>query len=524
MPRYAYVSLFGINSLDELKFAIFENVITLSNGVKKADLETLDAFINSKVGSWRKLTRIAQSLPIVKSVMGGDATSLVSFMTIRDQIVCIDDLERRGQKLDVSDVLGLISYLREQRNCKLALILNDEQLQDEARKSFERNLEKVVDVSLVYKPTPAESVKIGLPVSDETSKLVGEKCIALGIANIRVIKRIKRLVDEVEPLLKEFDDDVFKITVAALVLFSWSHDQPDEAPSIEYLLGKTEDKFGLGRETEVSGKEAAWNALLEAYGYLWTDDLDVELIESVRNGFYEPEKLKQRAKELHDRVIATKADDSFDKAWRAYHDSFANNEAEVLDTMYASFMKHYKYITPANLNGTVRLFKDLGRSDQAAEMLKFYVHNRLEDHAFFDLDESAFGSHIDDPDVRAAFKEKSAKVEEKRDFAAMLMQLKDGWSDEILQQLSTAPIEEYAKVFRSHEGADLRRILSGTFQFDNISNATDRMLEIANRARAALKVIGTESAINARRVRRFGVVIDGKAPAPGTVARAGDGH
>src|SRR6266481_5973212 len=40
LPRYSYVSLFGVNSLDELKFSIFENVITLSAGVRKADLVT----------------------------------------------------------------------------------------------------------------------------------------------------------------------------------------------------------------------------------------------------------------------------------------------------------------------------------------------------------------------------------------------------------------------------------------------------------------------------------------------------
>jgi len=102
LPRYSYVSLFGVNSLDELKFAIFENVITLSEGIKKANLETLDAFI-SKLRSWRKLTKIAQSIPLVRSWVGADVTSLVSFMTIRDQVICIDDLERRGQKLDVGD-------------------------------------------------------------------------------------------------------------------------------------------------------------------------------------------------------------------------------------------------------------------------------------------------------------------------------------------------------------------------------------------------------------------------------------
>lgn len=86
VTRYSYVSLFGINSLDELKFSIFENIVTLGDGVPKADLHTLDAFINSKLGSWRGLTRIAQTLPVVRSVLGGDATSFVSFMTIQDQI------------------------------------------------------------------------------------------------------------------------------------------------------------------------------------------------------------------------------------------------------------------------------------------------------------------------------------------------------------------------------------------------------------------------------------------------------
>ena len=236
LPRYSYVSLFGVNSLDELKFAIFENVITLSNGgVVKADVNTLDAFVSSKVGSWRKLAKLAQSVPVVRNLIGGDATSLVSFMTIRDQIVCIDDLERRGQKLDVGDVLGLISYLREQRACKVVFILNDEKLDDNAKKAFGTNLEKVVDVSLVYQPSATKSAKIAISETDDISKLITEKCIALGITNIRVIRRIVRSVRAIEPMLGEFDPEVFKTVIASIALFCWSHDQPEEAPPMEFL-------------------------------------------------------------------------------------------------------------------------------------------------------------------------------------------------------------------------------------------------------------------------------------------------
>jgi hypothetical protein len=191
LPRYSYVSLFGVKSLDELKFAIFENVITLNEGVRKADLETLDVFV-SKFGSWRKLTKIAQSIPVVRSLVGADATPLVAFMTIRDQIICIDDLERRGKDLEVSDVLGLISYLREQRNCKVALILNDEQLEGEAKGTFEEQLEKVADVSLVYQPLPRDSANIVITATDDTSRHVSDRCITLGITNIRVIKHVQQ--------------------------------------------------------------------------------------------------------------------------------------------------------------------------------------------------------------------------------------------------------------------------------------------------------------------------------------------
>lgn len=507
LPRYSYVSLFGVNSLDELKFAIFENVITLSEGVKKADLETLDAYI-SKVGSWRKFTRIAQSIPVVKNLVGADVTALVSFMTIRDQVICIDDLERRGQKLDVSDVLGLISYLREQRNCKVALILNDEQLEDEARRTFQKNLEKVADVSLVYEPTSEDSVRIAITGTDDTSRHVAERCTALGITNIRVIKRIVRFVEAIKPLVANFDQEVFRAAAGSIVLFSWSHDQPEEAPSLTFLKDKTQDKFGLKKRDEMPATEAAWNTLLEAYGYVWTDDLDLILMEGVCDGYFDPVRIQKAAQAVHERVLAAKADGSFEEAWRRYHDSFADNQDEVLNGLYASFMKNFNYITPVNLNGTVSLFKELGRPEQAKEMLDHYMENRNEDREFFDLAENPFGGNVNDPDVRAAFNEKATQVEEKRDIPGIMLSIKDGWDTDRLEALETAPIEEYRKAFKSHSGPELRRMLANVFQFDRIVNASDTMKEISRRAREALKLIGAESPINARRVSRFGVKVE----------------
>jgi hypothetical protein len=506
LPRYSYVSLFGVNSLDELKFSIFENVITLDRGVRKADLETLDEFVSSKF-SWRKWARLAQSVPIVRNAIGGDATSLVSFMTIRDQIVCIDDLERRGQNLQVNDVLGLISYLREQRDCKIVLILNDGMLEQEARRSFETNLEKVMDVSLAYEPSPKDSVKVGIPETDEVSNMIAEKCVALGIINIRVIKRIKCFVRAIQPLLEQFDKRVFEAALASIALFCWSHDQPEEAPSMNFLLSKTEDKFASRKKDEISPQEAAWKALLEAYGYTWTDKLDLELIRGIQAGYFNPEEIKRQAEAVHETIIASKADGSFEQAWRRYYDSFENDQDKVLDGLFEAFMRNVKYITPGNLSGTIALFRELGRDQQAREMLEHYMRSRQEQRAFYDLDNDPFGQ-ISDPDVRAAFKQRFEALEERRDIKDMLLSLKDNWSPELISQLATLPAEDYYKIFKATSGDDLRRILSGIFQFDRIGNASDEMKEIPKRARLALQAIGRESPINKRRVGRFGVKVD----------------
>jgi len=115
------------------------------------------------------------------------------------------------------------------------------------------------------------------------------------------------------------------------------------------------------------------------------------LMDGVCDGYFSPEKLQTGAKALNEKVLATKADGSFESAWSLYHDSFADDGAEVLDGIYASFMKNYKYVTPTNLNGTITLFKELERPEEAKQMLDYYMANRKEDRAFYDLDESPFG-------------------------------------------------------------------------------------------------------------------------------------
>lgn len=129
--NYGYVSLFGLNSLDELRHAIYENTVPASNAGAAATWDTLaSVWANAKTGvrKVRKAMGVASGMATFAGVnfgAVGDFIARSSFLLVRDQIMCLDDLERAGEGLAAKDVLGLISFLKEERNSSVALLLND---------------------------------------------------------------------------------------------------------------------------------------------------------------------------------------------------------------------------------------------------------------------------------------------------------------------------------------------------------------------------------------------------------------
>jgi hypothetical protein len=163
------------------------------------------------------------------------------------------------------------------------------------------------------------------------------------------------------------------------------------------------------------------------------------------------------------------------------------------------------------LNGppAVSLLKEFGRGREAAKLISSYVaqRNARED---FDLRRYPFGDEVKDPDVIKAFTEKLLAFPNERTPTAILdsMARMNGWSPEDITTLSTLTADEYYKIFKESAGHDLAQRVSTCLQFDGIGNASTEMRKISEVAREALKRIGQESPINAKRVRRYGIVTE----------------
>lgn len=510
LKRYSYVSLFGANSLDELKYSIFENSVKSSDIGVDLTLEALASNISAAGERFvRKTLRVLQNTPIASNYLAG--LGPMWFSSVTETVICIDDVERRGDNLSFREILGLVSALKEQKKCKVALILNDDAVEKD-KAEFRKYYEKVIDTSLKFAPSAVECAQIAVPGDTQTEKILREDCVALGISNIRLIKRIERSVRQIEPMLSAFDAAVLKQAVHSLALLGWAIYAPDIAPSLEYIQRRSSgaDLIRLDKNKPVPKEEAAWYALLNSYGFAGIDEFDLVLLDGVRDGFFDPSLVQKYGSKLNDEIKATTLGTSFFDAWGMFHNSFEDNQNEVLDAILQSALNGALRINLINLSGTVSLFKELGRPQQAAEMLKHYITTHENDRELFNLQNYPFSSDVKDPDVIRAFNDKFATFKSDRDPKTILLSMANtnGWGPDDITFLSALPIEGYYQIFKGSKGSELRSIINVCLQFDRIGNATQDMTEISKRAKDALRRIGKESAINARRVASYGVLIN----------------
>jgi hypothetical protein len=217
-----YVSLFGKESIQEIKQEISlkfyykknEAVSKILEKNKKFNLTGIFSFFTKRFAD----NKIAEfSLIILDSLYTNK---------YKDAIICFDDFERISDKINLKDVLGLISEYKEQQNCHIVMILNRSKMTapaKETQKEDEENLEdkglkndsqikedktelekilseykdKIMDYEFYYNPTPQESFSI---ISSELEEFYQDAALRYfekhTINNIRVMRRAINVLND----------------------------------------------------------------------------------------------------------------------------------------------------------------------------------------------------------------------------------------------------------------------------------------------------------------------------------------
>jgi hypothetical protein len=501
ITRYSYVSLFGLNSLDDMKAALFENMEWLDQDAANF-AQRGKAGAKALAARAKKLSDLAGSLPWVGQAFT-KARSLY-FSLIQNQIVCIDDLERRSKNLDIRDVLGLISFLREQRGCKIALILNAEKLDN--KEEFDTLLEKVIEEKVVLAPTPIESAEIALEGKiDPLTPKLKMNCAALGVRNIRVIKHIERLTRRVDGFLSEFSQPIRDQATHSLTLFGWSKYDRENSVKLSFLKESALERHLMRGDKNVKQppEEAAWESLLEKYKFGRCDNFDLSLMKYIDTMILDIDEIQNEARKLQEEQRIGALHGTFDAAWRAFHDSFDDDQDKVVAEMIAGAKQCVEVVSLPNLNVMVRLLKDLGRDSEASDLLKFYASN-IADPRYWTSDDPFQRGPLD-PDVTDAIEQKKPQAMPVFDPAAALTRAAKDYDAETIKQLATMPVETYHDLIAGSRGERLRSIVLSGLEFRRISNASDDMRRVVELMEEALRIVGRRSVLNELRIQKYGV-------------------
>lgn len=252
--KNVYISMFGFNSINDIKTYILLEVSPIKKGIN---------WINQKASGVIRNIKSALSIENVNIPLNGALISSVFAMLTQGDfenvILCFDDIERISNKIELKEFMGFLSELKEKNKCQIIVILNENELENLSQidgkkynEIFSLYKEKIVDYEFHYKPSIKECFfevvedKIDYFDADEVSEFFNKR----NIKNIRVMTQCVYHLNKFS-FIKEYELDKkiehnFLISALTAFVFKTAYNLPENKFK-EFLEYKKQ--FGKDKKT-----------------------------------------------------------------------------------------------------------------------------------------------------------------------------------------------------------------------------------------------------------------------------------
>lgn len=515
--KYTYVSLFGINSLDDLKAAV-----SYASGASDSESAFKRVGRASPRKIWWLLLRMLPTAAahVPAKVGGGPALartiSNLSFFALRDRLICIDDVERRGSGLSLKDVLGLVSFLKEQKQCRICLILNADALSEDDAGVWREQREKVFDAEITYEPTSTQSVALGLSGTERQAWHADawRALLDLDVKNVRLIRRVVRALTLAFAVASPRSlGGITRVTRDTVMLIYAHSGTGAGAPPLEFVMRYNQmmlafETLRTGRgEPPTPPEEVEWAGVLNAYEFGGPDGLRGELHQMVISGFPRQDELKGEIAALEESDAKHAAKQRFNEAWRLYHDVVADNRDETLDAIESSWPEVSAYDHVTNLLSVVGMLRRNGKPGTASAFIDQWLLERSGPRlAELDLRELQTFERITDQeflDKRTAFVEAHRQHMELG--AAMSRMAERAFDERAIAAIAAALPSDLARWMEENPGNRLPHAIKNTLDLHGRPDAPDWPRAAETMREALLIVAATSEWTAARITAKYGV-------------------
>lgn len=502
---HAYVSLFGKKNIDQIKNDALIQIFSRNKHVDWAS-----GVLNQLKGAFKTdEDGFDLNLGISGNVLSL-GLSLLKKNQLINNIICIDDFERKSADLKVIEVMGFTSILAERYGCKIILIMDEEKIDE--RDFYNQYKEKLITHEIEFTPDHSELVEnITKSARDRYRQGIIDAISFMNERNLRTIKKIvNNLVSLVDITGESFNDDFayvlsFRFSILVIVYCTLGSDGLSE---ISYKF--SEDEEPLRDSDYPARKQAIATCKSKVMGrvsnYSEFDNLLWRFIQSYlidKDGFNEHARHSEANKayelaknEIYDLFDAYTFDVKFqaDVYKHRLVDLFTKNKDNLIEIISLdSFLYLLSSIEPIESN-----------PGEAADLKKLifttYINNTIDKVSSFDLIRSLTDNNTvhaiieSDDSLRALYNEKLQELMRTMVTKENTMEIMEsirvnsGWNPEDESYLNSLQPE----FIRHHLESDPDFFMSIIDFFKWRGASISSFLEFRTNTRAAIDSIGID--------------------------------
>ncbi|EIP3949439.1 hypothetical protein LSB85_001206 [Salmonella enterica] len=520
---YSYISLFGKNSLPDLKKDVFHS----ATAIKKDKVES--SFIHQtevasgiysyipwlnpkeetvhKIPFLKPFMKYADNIPLL--FRATNAIANLEYSLINNYLICFDDLERRGNGLSIKEIMGFIDELAQRKNCKIVLIFNEESLDNERdRYTFNSYREKIVDFELKYDPSVEKNFNHIFFKNDIEYEHILYLLNKFSIKNVRFLRKLRQLLLTFDNFLKSADAYVKREFVShAFILCYGYYLSLDELP-YEQLKINLRDGPWFSLSTQADGQDTtadkAFRNLRNTIS-IHPSEFDFFIDFYIQNGYISSEKdlqdlirAKNREIELH------RLNNKITNIWSMYHDSLSSNEDEFIDELKSVIENESKNIPLSEFDEIICILKDF-EIDCTSYIDAYFleIHNKI------DITDKRFSYRlrkIRDTDIKSRLAEKARllkKYECNISAVAKKLAESNSFNPEDIHYLSSLSVDDFVRWMRERGNGVVDEIREGLFMLQGMPGDDSVYEQITLKVKEALVIIASESKINYLRVKNM---------------------
>lgn len=523
---YTYASLFGKSSVREIERSILAGIQPLGDGdsLRRSTVDAASGLVRrlqKAAERFRKVPAVGtvthrakeQFSEIVIPGLGKIGDWFNAFDFVNNFLIVLDDLERRSSGLDLKEVLGLIDGLAIQRSCKVILICNEDALSDDDKGVLNLYRDKIFDLEVSLVRSPAEIAGIGLTRDAAFHAAAAEVLDVLGVSNIRVVKKLQRLLDICAEHLDDRNPRVIgEIGVHAGLLVWGRFDPGCQIPIDEMRSSVTIESWIRHAAAEAKSRDTKATEDKEPWRVAWDSavlklrfspsDYDEVFLAYLERGTFDAERFRTILADRVENAKAIEAKDRLNDAWDEYAHKLDPNADAFIEKMKAVLSSDDLIrLSGGELNGALNLLEVLG--EDTREFARRYFEAVPQKVAaltdslriFKDSEQSTALA----PYLKRITEERDAKIPSLAE-AVEKTGGGEGWNDEDIRAIHLCTEDDLIAWINSGPPGLAKKIKAGLL-FEHLSSDDERIPAIRKKTQAVLRRYAGQSELNAMRVR-----------------------